>query len=176
MTVEASSPALIEKVVRSDRRPGPIQIIDLRPGTYTVTFSIPGLFSLRREGHRALRRVHRNRQRGAQGGAVEETVTVSGQSPVVDAQNEAAARLPQEVVNALPVSSIAVVTTLIRCDDYRDGRRGHPQDVGGSKGENTQGFKIHGSRGADYQQLRDGMFFGTLVAAGNFMSNESGHG
>ena len=45
------------------------------------------------------------------------------------------------------------------------------QDVGGTKGENTQGFKIHGSRSTDFQQLRDGMFFGTLVAAGNYMSS-----
>src|SRR6185503_10412881 len=42
------------------------------------------------------------------------------------------------------------------------------QDVGGNKGEYSQNFMIHGGRGNDFQQLRDGMFFGTLVAAGNW--------
>src|SRR5436190_368040 len=78
----------------------------------------------------------------------------------------------QKVVDALPVgNSIAVYTTLIPGAVITGTGGVASQDVGGSKGENTQGFKIHGSRGADYQQLRDGMFFGTLVAAGNFMSS-----
>ena len=45
------------------------------------------------------------------------------------------------------------------------------QDVGGNKGEYSQNFMIHGGRGGDFQQLRDGMFFGTLVAAGNWMTS-----
>src|SRR5262245_7704703 len=51
VTVEASSPALIEKVrtvVTDDR--GEYKIIDLRPGTYTVTFSLVGFSTVRREG------------------------------------------------------------------------------------------------------------------------------
>jgi hypothetical protein len=45
------------------------------------------------------------------------------------------------------------------------------QDVGGNKGEYSQNFTIHGGRAGDFQQLRDGMFFGTLVAAGNWMTS-----
>jgi hypothetical protein len=45
------------------------------------------------------------------------------------------------------------------------------QDVGGNMGENRQQFTVHGTRANDFQQLRDGQFFGTLVAAGNFMSS-----
>jgi len=174
VTVEASSPALIEKVrtVLSDGQ-GLYKIIDLRPGTYTVTFSIPGFSSLRREGIELSAGFTATVNAELKVGAVEETVTVSGQSPVVDAQNVRQQRVfTQEVVNALPVgSSIAVVTTLIPGATITGTGGAASQDVGGSKGENTQGFKIHGSRGADYQQLRDGMFFGTLVAAGNFMSS-----
>ena len=51
VTVEASSPALIEKVrtvVTDDR--GQYKIIDLRPGPYTVSFSLPGFSTVRREG------------------------------------------------------------------------------------------------------------------------------
>lgn len=51
VTVEASSPALIEKVrsVTSDGA-GQFQIIDLRPGTYSVTFTLPGFNTVKRDG------------------------------------------------------------------------------------------------------------------------------
>src|SRR5687768_17548039 len=51
VTVEAASPALIEKVrsVISDAA-GQYRILDLRPGTYTVTFTMPGFKTVRREG------------------------------------------------------------------------------------------------------------------------------
>src|SRR6267154_5915748 len=51
VTVEASSPALIEQVrsAVSDGN-GRYSIIDLRPGTYTVTFSLPGFKAVKREG------------------------------------------------------------------------------------------------------------------------------
>src|SRR3954464_10918888 len=51
VTVEAASPALIEKVrtaVSDDQ--GVYRIVDLRPGAYTVTFTIPGFGTFRREG------------------------------------------------------------------------------------------------------------------------------
>src|SRR5882724_9605095 len=51
VTVEASSPVLIEKVrsVVSDAT-GQYRIVDLRPGTYSVAFSLPGFATVRREG------------------------------------------------------------------------------------------------------------------------------
>jgi hypothetical protein len=51
VTVEAASPALIEKVrsVVSDAT-GQYRIVDLRPGTYSVTFTLPGFSTVRREG------------------------------------------------------------------------------------------------------------------------------
>ena len=51
VTVEASSPALIERVrsVTTDAQ-GHYKIVDLRPGTYTVTFTLPGFSTVRREG------------------------------------------------------------------------------------------------------------------------------
>ena len=51
VTVEAASPALIEKVrtVVTDGE-GRYNIVDLRPGTYVVTFTLPGFSTFRREG------------------------------------------------------------------------------------------------------------------------------
>jgi len=51
VTVEASSPALIERVRSAvTDASGRYAIIDLRPGTYTVTFSLPGFRTFKREG------------------------------------------------------------------------------------------------------------------------------
>ena len=51
VTVEAASPELIEKVRSSvTDGTGQYRILDLRPGTYTVTFSLTGFSTVKREG------------------------------------------------------------------------------------------------------------------------------
>src|SRR5687768_13109871 len=88
VTVEASSPALIEKVrtaVTDDT--GQYRIIDLRAGTYTLSFSLPGFTLVRREnialsGSQTLTIPIEMRV-----GAIQETVTVTGETPVVDVQS-----------------------------------------------------------------------------------------
>ena len=68
VTVEAASPVLIEKVrsVVSDDT-GQYRIVDLRPGTYSVTFTLPGLQHREARRHRADRHVRRDRQRRPEG-------------------------------------------------------------------------------------------------------------
>ena len=64
VTVEASSPALIEKVrsvVTDDT--GQFQIVNLAPGTYSVTFTLPGFNSVSAHGRRAVRVVRREDRR-----------------------------------------------------------------------------------------------------------------
>ena len=171
VTVEASSPALIERsrtAVTDDQ--GAYKIVDLRPGVYTVTFTLSGFGAVRREGIELTSNFTAPINVEMKVGSLEETITVTGQSPVVDTQNTVQQRvIAKDVLDALPVGkSFAAYTTLVPGAIAGNAVN---QDVGGSKGENTQGFRIHGSRAADFQQLRDGMFFGTLVAAGNFMSS-----
>src|SRR5215471_18167408 len=88
VTVEAASPALIEKVrtVVSDGE-GQFKIIDLRPGTYTVTFSLPGFANVVRDGIALTANFTATINAELKVGSVSETVTVSGLSPVVDVQN-----------------------------------------------------------------------------------------
>ena len=52
VTVEACSPALIEKRVRSVTTDsnGGYSIVDLRPGVYSLTFTLPGFSTIKREG------------------------------------------------------------------------------------------------------------------------------
>src|SRR5438552_5564479 len=88
VTVEAASPALIEKVrsVSTDAD-GQYKIVELRPGTYMVTFTLAGFRVIRREGIELTTGFTANVNADMQVGQVEETITVSGSSPIVDTQN-----------------------------------------------------------------------------------------
>jgi hypothetical protein len=79
VTVEASSPALIEKartVVTDDQ--GQYKILDLRPGTYAVTFTLAGFSVVKREGIELSASFTATVNADLRVGALEETVTVSG--------------------------------------------------------------------------------------------------
>src|SRR3954468_16925805 len=86
-TVEAASPALIEKVrsAVSDGS-GQYRIEDLRPGTYSVTISLPGFSTYKRQGIELTGTFTATINADLKVGAVAETVTVTGETPVVDVQ------------------------------------------------------------------------------------------
>src|SRR4029434_11215524 len=88
VTVEASSPVLIEKVrsVISDGS-GQYRIVDLRPGTYTVTFTLPGFNTFKRDGVELTGALTATINADMKVGALEETVTVTGESPIIDVQS-----------------------------------------------------------------------------------------
>src|SRR5260370_1104519 len=88
VTVEAASPALIEKArsVVSDGQ-GLYKIIDLRPGVYTVAFTLPGFNTFKREGIELSAGFTATVNAEMRVGEVTETITVTGQSPLVDVQN-----------------------------------------------------------------------------------------
>src|SRR2546430_324292 len=88
VTVEASSPVLIEKVRTAVfDGDGQYRITDLPPGTYGLTFSLPGVNTVRREGVTLTGGFTATINAELPVGALEETVTVSGASPLVDVQN-----------------------------------------------------------------------------------------
>ena len=106
VTVEAASPELIEKVktVVTDGQ-GRYQIIDLRPGLYTVTFSLPGFNSVKRDGINIPADFTANITVQLQVGSLEETITVSGAAPVVDTSQVARTQvLTRDVLDTLPTS------------------------------------------------------------------------
>lgn len=170
VTVEAASPALIEKVrvaVTDDQ--GIYRIVDLRPGVYTVTFTLPSFSTFRREGVELTAGFTASVNGTMSVGALEETITVTGAAPIVDVQSSIQQRtISREIRDAIPLPNNAGAYVAIIPGAVQAAAN---QDVGGNMGENRQQFTVHGSRTADFQQLRDGQYFGTMVAAGNFMSS-----
>src|SRR6266699_1861305 len=88
VTVEASSPALIEKTrsVVTDGT-GQYRIENLRPGTYTVTFTLPGFSTVKREGIELTGAFVATVNADLRVGSIAETITVSGETPIVDVQS-----------------------------------------------------------------------------------------
>jgi hypothetical protein len=104
VTVEASSPALIEKVRTAvTDGAGRFSIVDLRPGTYDVTFTLPGFSVVKREGIVLSGTFDAQVNAELRVGALEETITVSGASPVVDVKNNITqVVLTKEQIEILP--------------------------------------------------------------------------
>src|SRR5688572_2266576 len=104
VTVEAASPALIEKVrtvVTDDS--GQYRVENLRPGLYTVTLTLPGFSTVRRDGIELTGTFTASINAEMRLGALEETITVTGESPIVDVQNTSRQYvLSKEIVDAIP--------------------------------------------------------------------------
>src|SRR5262245_33925890 len=84
VTVEAASPALIEKVrTATTDGEGRFNIVDLTPGTYTVTFTLTGFGAFKREGVSLPSGFTATVDATMRVGALEESITVSGAAPLV---------------------------------------------------------------------------------------------
>jgi hypothetical protein len=153
VTVEASSPALIEKVrsVVSDGQ-GNYKILDLRPGEYTVTFTLPGFSAFKREG------IVLNT--GVTANVNAELKVGTGASPVVDIQNtRTQAVLTRRELDALPTGqNLQAWASVVVGATVTPGT----QDVGGNRGEVVTRLAIHGSHAVDMKMLHDGMLYSRI--------------
>jgi hypothetical protein len=131
VTVEASSPALIEKVRSAvTDGAGQYKIVNLVPGVYTVTFTLAGFNTVRRDDLELTSSFTATVNADLRVGALEETITVSGASPTVDTQNVVQQQvMTREVLNAIPagMKSTGQVGVLI------PGVTSTSQDVGGAR-------------------------------------------
>src|SRR5438034_696919 len=163
VTVEASSPALIEKVrsATTDAN-GTYKIENLRPGIYSITFNLTGFSSVKKDAIELPSNFTSTINADLKVGAVEETVTVSGESPVVDVQsNNKAQVLSRDVLDAVPsahtiqsVGALVVGVTLTA------------PDVGGSQAMQQTYFTVHGLGAAQTSLLVDGMIINGLQGDG----------
>jgi hypothetical protein len=166
VTVEAASPVLIEKTrnVVSDGS-GNFRIENLRPGTYTVTFTLTGFSTVKRDDVMVSGSGVTTADATLRVGAVAETVTVTAESPVVDTSNtRKEVVLDHDTVQGLPSSR--QYFTLAR---LAPGTIGGGTDVGGSSGiaDVGQSVTVHGSKNVDQRIMLNGVSIMTLQAGGN---------
>lgn len=111
VTVEAASPALIEKVRSAvTDGTGQYRIENLRPGAYALTFTLPGFATVRRAGVELTGTFVATVNAELRVGALEETVTVTGETPVVDVQSTTRQTvLGDEVLDLLPTGRTTTV-------------------------------------------------------------------
>ena len=173
VTVEVTSPALIEKVrTATTDGTGQYRIENLRPGVYAVTFSLPGFSTVKREGIELSGSFAASVSAELKVGAVAETITVSAEVPIVDVQSgNKQSVLRQDVLNGIPTGRTQfTAATLI------PGMNLTNQDVGGTNVINTTGgsMTIHGSNGNDQRVMIDGLSTANSELAGqasNFLPN-----
>jgi hypothetical protein len=171
VTVEASSDALIEKVrsVTTDGS-GQYRIIDLRPGTYVVTYTLSGFSTVRREGIGLTGTFVATIDVDLRVGALEETITVTGESPIVDVQRTTQQRVfDQQVIEQIPVgrSHINMMVLIPGLSAAQPGR-GALADVGGTNNLQNTTFSIHGGRTSDTRLQLDGVRLGNVLSGGEF--------
>jgi hypothetical protein len=161
VTVEAASPALIEKLrsVVTDAS-GQYKIVDLRPGTYSITFTLTGFSVVKREGIELAGSGTVQINADLKVGALEETITVSGETPIVDVQNAARQQtLSGELVANTPAArSWNGIMLLV------PGVTGDPNTVQLTPGMVT--FGIHGGPTSEGRLQVDGMNVGASRGGG----------
>jgi len=154
VTVEATSPALIEKirVVVTDGQ-GRYSIVDLRPGRYTVTFTLSGFSPLVRDRIDLPSGFVATVNGELSVGALAETITVTGGAPLVDVQStQKSAVLPRAILDAVPTGrTYAAESALV------PGVKVSESNVGGARSGTQQRLTVHGSVSADASIEVDGI-------------------
>jgi hypothetical protein len=165
VTVEAASPALIEKVrTATTDGNGQYQIVNLPPGTYSVTFTLPGFSTVKRDALQVSVNFTSTVDAEMRVGAVEETITVTGESPIVDLQSAAQTRtMTDTAFKELPSGGswiqMAALVPAVRASNT---------DVGGVLGDQTGAqVSAHGSRPADGVSMIDGLRIGNMYISSN---------
>jgi hypothetical protein len=106
VNVEAASDVLIEKVRTAvTNSSGRYQLLDLRPGAYVITFTLQGFNAVKREGVTLSGSANAEVDAELRVGQIQETVTVTGETPIVDVRSTTRqAVLSADVIDALPTS------------------------------------------------------------------------
>src|SRR6478752_1657631 len=167
VTVEASSPVLIERTrstITDDT--GRYTITDLRPGTYKLTFTLAGFSSLVRDGVELAGNTTSPINAELKVGALEESVTVSGQSPLVDIQNAQRTQVVErDVIDALPTTrnmqSVGAIVPGVKLSR---------PDVGGSQGMEQTYMRTHGADDRHTSMQVDGMSVNSSMGDGNIQA------
>jgi Carboxypeptidase regulatory-like domain len=161
VTVEAASEVLIERVRNTiTDSSGRYAIVDLRPGTYSVTFTLPGFKTVKRQGIVLEGAFAATVNAALEVGAIEETVTVAGASPVVDLQSTQ----NQSVLNRQILDVLPAARTMQGGASLVPGVSFYSQGF-------TSNMTIHGSLREDQHIYFDGMNIGQNLTQNGQQAN-----
>jgi hypothetical protein len=163
VTVEISSPVLIEKVrsVATDENGG-YRVTDLRPGLYTITFTLPGFATVKRDQIELPSDFSMTINSELKVGALEEVLTVTGSSPIVDVQSTTKSQvLNREALDAIPTGrTIQAMGQLIT------GVSLNQPDIGGSKAMQQTYMSAHGAGSSQTTVQVDGLMMNGIDVDG----------
>ena len=168
VTIEAASPALIEGVRTAfTDGEGRYNIINLVPGTYSITFTLPGFATIIREGVELTSNFTSTINAAMQVGGIEETITVTGASPLVDVQNvRQQTAIQQELRSELPSGTMNMMTITRLVPGMTSGT---DPGGGGATGlyssNQSTAANFHGKAGS--KQTYDGMQTNNLSGEGS---------
>jgi hypothetical protein len=174
VTIEASSPVLIEKTRAAvTDGEGRYSIVDLRPGIYTVVFTLTGFNTLRREGLELPANFTMTINADLRVGSLEESITVTGDAPVLDVQSTQRTQvLTRDLLDSLPsarnYSGLAALMPGVRMSNT---------DVGGNQQMEQIYMTVHGSRQTDVTVQVDGLQMNSLMNDGQVQAyfSDAGH-
>jgi hypothetical protein len=140
VTVTVSSPALIQPQVQVTGAEGDFRFIALPPGVYEITYELPGFQTTKREGIRVVINQTLTVDQQLQVASLQETVTVTGESPIVDTSTTTLGtnftkELLTEIPNARDVWAAMSQAPGIQMQAY---------DVGGSHAGTQTGYITYG--------------------------------
>src|SRR3954471_19616650 len=165
--VAAASPVLIEKVRSAvTDETGRYNLVDLRPGTYKLTFSLAGFSTLVRDAVELPGNTSVPINVELRVGSLEENITVSGQTPLVDVQNAQRTQVVErEVLDALPTTrNMQSVGSIV------PGVKLSRPDVGGSQGMEQTYMRTHGADDRHTSMQVDGMTVNSSMGDGNIQA------
>jgi hypothetical protein len=182
VTVEASSPALIEKVRSTvTDGSGQYQIIQLPPGTYTITFTLPGFSTYKRDQVELSGSFIAQVNGDMKVGSLNETVTVTGETPLVDVRSAGVQQVvTKEVVDAIPTGRLGINLAALQPGIILGAGGGvgqantnslTSQDVGGTAGDTFTDLAIHGGKPAEQRQTIGGVSAATTIRFGESLSS-----
>ena len=182
VTVEVSSPALIEKTrsAVSDGS-GQFQIIQLVPGNYTVTFTLQGFNTFKRDAVEVSGAGVVTVNADMKVGEIAETITVTGQTSLVDVRSAGVQKVvTKEIVDAVPTGRLGINLAALQPGIILGAGGGvgqantnalNSQDVGGTAGDTFTDLSIHGGKPAEQRQTIGGLSAATTIRFGESLSS-----
>jgi hypothetical protein len=168
VTVEAASAALIEKTrtVVTDGT-GQYRIENLRPGSYDLTFTLGGFSTVKRQGIGLSGSFVASVNAELRVGAVEETLTVTGETPIVDVQSTTRQKvIDHAVIDTVPTGRLPQQLAVLIPGVSNTGSIGFngmtAQDVGGAGGDQNVNLTAHGGRAVDQRITQNGLAVGPV--------------